>query len=103
MRTRADSLTYVGRLEAGSQAVYVVGADGVERLAAPDGGFAWGLDAAGAAAGLAHTLLADASGSEPAADACSRFSAQILSRLPHDGFALPRETVSAWLRRVVPV
>ena len=48
-------------------------------------------------------LLTDASGSEPPADICRRFSQQILSRVPQDGFALQRETISAWLRRVVTV
>jgi hypothetical protein len=48
-------------------------------------------------------LLTDASGSEPPADICGRFSQQILSRVPQDGFALQRDTINAWLRRVVTV
>ena len=48
-------------------------------------------------------LLTNASGSEPPADICHRFSQQILSRVPQDGFALQRETINAWLRRVVTV
>lgn len=103
MRTRPSSRTYVGRLEAGSQAVYVVDALDVQRLTAPETGFGWGIDAVGDTAELAHTLLADAGAGTPSADACSRFTEQILSRLPHDGFTLQRDTVSAWLRRTVAV
>ena len=98
-----DSRIYVGRLEGGSPAVYAVGAASVERLHAPGTAFDWGADAEGAALDLARTLLTDASGTEPSADVCHRFTAQILSRLPRDGFALQRETVNAWLRRVVTV
>lgn len=103
MNTRADPRTYVGRLEAGAQAVYVVDAVGVERLCPPDLGFGWGVDAVGAMSELAHTLLTDASGTEPGADTCKQFGLQILCRLPHDGFTLQRDTVAAWLRRTVAV
>lgn len=101
MHTRADSRTYVGRLEAGRQALYIVDAVGVERLTPPEHGFGWGVDAIGDSGELARALLLDASGGEPGADACKLFSAQILSRLPQDGFTLQRDTVCAWLRRLV--
>ena len=103
MNTQLDQRTYVGRLEAGCQAVYVVGAEGVERLCPPLEGFGWGVDAIGAPAVLARTLLADSTGAEPGPDAARRFATQVLARLPHDGFTLPREAVSAWLRRTVAV
>jgi hypothetical protein len=102
MNSPIDARTYVGRLEAGSQAVYVVDACGVERLRARES-FCWGSDALGRAAELAHVMLSDASGAEPGPDTRDRFAAQILSRLPHDGFTLQRDTVSAWLRRAVTV
>ena len=101
MHTRADSRTYVGRLEASAQAVYIVDAVGVERLNPPALGFGWGVDAIGDSTELARTLLADAGGTEPTAEACRLFIRQILSRLPQDGFTLQRDTVSSWLRRFV--
>jgi hypothetical protein len=102
MQTR-DSRIYVGRLEEESPTVYAVGAAGVERLHPGGEAFDWGADAAAPALELARALLTDASGSEPPADVCRRFADQILTRLPRDGFALQRETVNAWLRRVVTV
>jgi len=98
-----DSRIYVGRLEGGCPAVYAVGAVSVERLHPAGAAFDWGADAEGAALDLARVLLTAASGSEPPADVCGRFTNQILTRLPRDGFALQRETVNAWLRRVVTV
>ena len=98
-----DPRIYVGRLEAGVPAVYAVGAADVERLHPPGRALEWGADAGDAASALAGVLLADAAGTEPAAEVCRRFAHQILGRLPRDGFALERETVNAWLRRVVPV
>jgi hypothetical protein len=98
-----DSRIYVGRLEGGSPAVYTVGAASVERLHPAGEPFEWGADSAAAALELARVLLMDASGSEPHAEVCRRFSDQVFSRLPRDGFALQRDTVNAWLRRVVTV
>ena len=98
-----DSLIYVGRLEGGCPTVYCVGATSVERLHPEGEAFDWGEDAAADAEELARVLLTDASGSEPPADVSRRFATQILSRLPRDGFALQRETVRAWRRRVVTV
>jgi hypothetical protein len=103
MNIHSNTHTYVGRLEAGCQAVYVVGSESVERLSPPLEGFGWGADAVGLPATLAHELLADASGADPGAEAARRFAAQVLARLPHDGFTLPRDAVSAWLRRTVAV
>ena len=97
-----DSRIYVGRLEAGCPAVYAVDALTVERLH-PDEGFGWGPGFADACSELARVMLTDAAGSEPPADVCARFCEQILNRLPADGFALQRDTVAAWLRRVVAV
>ncbi len=102
METR-DPRIYVGRLEGGAPAVYAVDADSVERLHPAGAPLEWGADATDAASALARVLLTDAAGAEPPADVCRRFSRQILGRLPHDGFALHRETVSVWLRRVVTV
>ena len=99
--TTPDSHIYVGRLEGERPAVYVVGTTSVERLDPTGDRFDWG--GADAALGLAHALLADASGSEPSAEVSRRFAEQILGRLPRDGFALQRDTVNAWLRRVVTV
>ena len=99
----SDSRIYVGRLERNRPVVFVVGTDTVERLDPPGKSFGWGMDAAGDAVELARVLLTDASGSEPGSDVSRRFADQILSRVPQDGFALPRETVNAWLRRVVTV
>ena len=98
-----DSCIYVGRLDESGPAVYAVGATAVEKLLPGTEGFAWGTDAIDPALELARVLLADAGGSEPSADACQRFTEQILARLPHDGFALQRDTVSAWLQRFVTV
>jgi hypothetical protein len=98
-----DSRIYVGRLEGGCPTVYAVGATSVDRLHPLGEAFDWGADAEADAVELAHVLLTDASGSEPPADVSRRFALQILSRLPRDGFALQRETVQAWLRRVVTV
>jgi hypothetical protein len=98
-----DSRIYVGRLERNRPVLFVVGTAGLERLELGDEGFGWGADAADDAYALARLLLTHASGSEPPADVCSRFAEQILSRVPYDGFALPRETVNAWLQRVVAV
>ena len=100
---RPDSRIYVGRLERGHPVVYTVGATSVERLHAAGEAFDWGADAESADLELARALLTDASGSEPSADVCRRFRDQIVARLPRDGFALQRETVNAWLRRVVTV
>ena len=94
-----DSRIYVGRLEDERPTVYVVSATSVERLQ-PAGALVWG---AGPSSELARALLTDASGSEPPAEVCGRFAQQILSRLPHDGFALPRDIVTAWLRRFARV
>jgi hypothetical protein len=99
----SDSRIYVGRLEQNRPVVFAVGTATLERLDPPGEGFGWGVDSADDALDLARVLLTDASGSEPPADACRRFADQILSRVPSDGFALPRETVNAWLRRAVPV
>ena len=96
-----DSRIYVGRLESGQPTVYTVAGASVDRLMPPPGGFQWGAGVD--ATQLARVLLTDAAGSEPPRDACTRFAEQILSRLPHDGFALQRETVDAWLRRFVTV
>ena len=101
--TTTDSRIYVGRLERNRPVVFAVGTDTLDRLDPPGEGFGWGMDSADDALDLARVLLADASGSEPPADVCRRFADQVLSRVPPDGFALPRETVNAWLRRVVTV
>lgn len=103
MPTPTDSRTYVGRFEAGAQMVYVVDSEGVERLDPPAGGFGWGRDATGSTEELARLMLTDVTGIEPGQDACQSFTAGILSRLPHDGFALQRDTVGAWLRRTVTI
>ena len=94
-----DSRIYVGRLEDERPTVYVVSATSVERLESA-GALEWG---AGPSSELARALLTDASGSEPPAEVCERFADQILSRLPYDGFALPRDIVTAWLRRFAQV
>ena len=83
--------------------VYIVDGEGVERLETPEGGFGWGSDSAGSSEELARVMLADVTGVDPSLDACESFTADILSRLPHDGFALQRDTVSAWLRRTVRI
>ena len=97
-----ETRIYVGRVEEGWAEVYAVGSESVDRLDPAVDAFEWGTDAA-AAHELARVLLTDASGSEPPADICRRFAEQILSRVPHDGFALQRDTINAWLRRVVTV
>jgi hypothetical protein len=102
MRT-PDLRIYVGRLEAGFGVVYAVDAASVERLHSAPETPGWDEAARDASLGLARVLLTDATGSEPPAAACRRFSQQILSRLPDDGFALQRATVDAWLRRSVAV
>src|SRR5688572_13380454 len=94
---------YVGRLDKGRPAVYVVGALTVERLVPTGEDFLWGAGAGERTLELARVLLTDAGGAEPAADACRRVSNQSLHRLPEDGFALQREPVNAWLRRYVAV
>ena len=90
-----DPRIYVGRLEGDRPVVYAVDAAGAEPLGAID----WRHDGVE----LARVLLTDASGAEPPADACGRFAKRIVTRIPRDGFALPSETVSAWLRRTVSV
>lgn len=103
METR-DSRIYVGRLEPGAiPAVYAVDTATVERLHPTGQALQWGAGATDAASELARVLLTDASGSEPPAEVCRRFSRQILGRLPQDGFALQRETVNVWLQRAVTV
>ena len=97
-----DSLIYVGRLEGGCPAVFAVGAGGVERLHPAGLAFGWGADAGDDAEELARALLTDAAGVEPPTDVCRSFSKQILASAG-DGFALQRDTVSAWLRRYVTV
>ena len=97
------SRIYVGRLDRGAPAVFAVDSAAVERLLPARGTFAWGAEAGQPALALAHALLTDAGGAEPPAEACRLFAGQILARLPHDGFALQRETVGAWLRRYVAV
>jgi len=97
-----ETCMYVGRVEEGRPEVYAVGSVAVERLHQGADAFAWGTGPA-AAHELARVLLKDASGSEPPADICRRFSQQILSRVPQDGFALQRDTINAWLQRVVTV
>lgn len=94
---------YVGRLEGDRPAVYATGRTTVERLDSGRSSLEWGAGAPDAGLALARVLLIDASGSEPAADICCRFADQVVRRLPDDGFALPRETVTAWLRRIVTV
>jgi len=101
MDTR-ETRIYVGRLEEGRPEVYAVGQISVERLEPTADPFEWGTDPA-AAHELARVLLTNASGSEPPADICRRFCQQILSRVPQDGFALQRDTINAWLKRVVTV
>jgi hypothetical protein len=98
-----DSRIYVGRLDNGLPAVYAVDSTRVQRLLPAGEGFEWGASAGEAAVDLARVLLTDAGAVEPPADACARFSAQIISRLPQDGFALQRDTVNAWLQRYVTV
>ena len=98
-----DSRIYVGRLDRGLPAVYAVDAASVERLHPAGDYLAWGADAGAATLELARVLLADAGGTVAPADACARFSEQILQRLPADGFVLQRDTVNAWLRRYVTV
>ena len=99
-----ETRIYVGRLDNGRPAVYSVGTVSVERLH-PVGtaDFHWGAGYADAAQELARVLLTDAADGEPPRDACHRFAEEILLRLPHDGFALQRDTVGAWLRRYVTV
>src|SRR6185436_10581235 len=98
-----DSRIYVGRLDEGLPAVYAVDATNVYRLLPHAEGFVWGQRAGDAALELARTLLTDAGSGEPPEEACRLFSEQILARLPHDGFALQRDTVNSWLRRYVTV
>jgi len=98
-----DQRIYVGRLEDGRPAVYAVETAAVAPLEPSTGTFAWGAGAGDAGVELARALLTDACGSEPPADACRRFADQILRRVPGDSFVLRRDTVNAWLRRVVPV
>ena len=97
-----ETRIYVGRIEDERPEVYAVGTATVERLHPAGESFAWGTDAT-AATELARVLLTDASGTEPPIDICGRFAHQILSRVPQDGFALQRDTINAWLRRVVTV
>ena len=101
--SQPDSRIYVGRLDNGLPVVYAVDATKVHRLLPAGEGFEWGPSAGDAAVALARVLLTDAGADEPPADACARFSRQIISRLPQDGFALQRDTVNAWLRRYVAV
>ena len=98
-----NSRIYVGRLDSGRPAVYSVESAAVEQLLPAGSGIAWGASAGDATLELARVLLTDAGGVEPPIDACRTFSAQILSRLPADGFALQRDTVHAWLRRYATV
>ena len=102
MQTPASHI-YVGRLDEGRPAVYLTGKTTVRQLDSGRGSFEWGAAAPDAGLALARALLADASGAEPAADVCCRFADQIVRRLPPDGFAIPRDTVNAWLRRGVAV
>lgn len=102
MRT-PEPLIYVGRLEGDVPAVYAVGGSTVERLLPAGANFDWGAGAPDAADTLARALLLDATGTEPSAEVCRRFAEQVLSLLPRDGFALQRDTVNAWLRRIVTV
>ena len=88
-----ESNIYVGRVERGETVVYAVGGGTVDRL----GHFVWGAGAGDSGVALARTVLTAASEAEPPARVCRRFSVQVVQRLPHDGFALPRATVSAWL------
>jgi hypothetical protein len=101
--TSQNTRIYVGRLDQDGPAVYAVESVAVERLHPGGDGFRWGAAAGDATLELARVLLTDAGGADPPADACRRFTEQILVRLPDDGFALQRETVSAWLRRYVTV
>ena len=98
-----DSRIYVGRLDQGTPSVYAVDAATVERLLPSGDAFRWGAPGGDATLELARVLLADAGGADPPTDAVRLFAAQILGRLPQDGFALQRETVGAWLRRYVTV
>ena len=99
-----DSHIYVGRVDEDcAPSVYAIGPVTVERLEPADDTLRWGVGAADAGLILARVLLIDASGAQPPADVCQRFSDQVISRLPDDGFAIPRAVVSAWLRRVVTV
>ena len=97
-----ETRIYVGRLEEGRPEVYAVGAMTVDRVDPAGDALEWCTDPA-AAHELARVLLTNASGSEPPMDICRRFAQQILSRVPQDGFALQRDTINAWLRRVVTV
>ena len=99
----SDSRIYIGRLEDGRPAVYAVEAAAVERLRPADEALDWGAGAGDTAMELARTLLSDASGSEPPADVCRLFAEQVVRRVPRNGFVLQRDTVNAWLRRVVAV
>lgn len=85
-------MIYVARRERNRLSVFAVGNHGVTRLAATDD-----------PTDLARVLLAEASCVEPAPDVCRRFADEVIARVPHDGFALPRDTVDAWLQRVVTV
>lgn len=101
--TERDLCIYVGRLEDNGPVVYAIETDDVVSLEPSGGPFGWGRDGGDATLELARVLLTDASGSEPPADVCNRFVRDVLGRVPSDGFAIHRETVNAWLRRVVPV
>jgi hypothetical protein len=98
----SDSRIYVGRLDNRGPSVYAIGATSVERLVPLAGRLRWGRNG-DEVVELARVLLTDAAGSEPPRDACRQFGEQILARLPQDGFALERDTVNAWLQRVVTV
>jgi hypothetical protein len=100
--TTPDPCIYVGRLEADGPVVYAIETDAVVSLEAVGGPFGWGADGGDATLELARVLLTDSAGSEPPADVCRRFARDVLGRVPNDGFAIHRETVNAWLRRVVP-
>lgn len=99
MNAHEHKRIYVGRLDGGRQAAYAVDGVGVEPIGAPgSGSIGWGPGAGDAADRLAAAILADASGGTPPLGAPRAFRAQVLSRMPADGFALPRCSVETWLR-----
>lgn len=104
MGERSHERTYVGRLDAGRPAVYAVHAGGVERLRSCAGReLAWGAGPRASAERLAGAILVDAAGAEASGAARRRFAAEVLGRLPADGFVLPGRSVATWLRRALTV